>query len=63
MIYSTVRVQGQGKLLSAEGMRCPENVTFYLMLKEGVEFSCLEIGIRARLPVPGIQIAQAVARK
>lgn len=38
---------GQGKLLSAEEMRCPENVTFYL--KEYVKLSYMEIGIRGRL--------------
>lgn len=49
MIYSIKRIQGQGKLLSAEGMRCPENVTFSLMLKAYVKLSYLEIGIRDRL--------------
>jgi len=33
------------------------------MLKEGLMWSYLEIGIRARLAVPGIQIAQAVTHR
>lgn len=63
MICSIKRVQGQGNLFLAEGMSCPENVTFYLMLKEGVKLSYLEIEIRARLAVPRIQIAQAVTHR
>lgn len=34
MIYSIKRVQGQRSLLLAEGVCCPETITFYLMLKE-----------------------------
>lgn len=62
MIYSMKGIQGHGKLLATEGMRCPENVTCYLMLKEYyVILSYLEIGIRDRLPIPGTQIAQTAA--
>lgn len=58
ILYNIIGVQCLGKLLWTDGMRCPENVTFDLVLKDCIEFRYLEISIRTEFPVSSTQHKQ-----